>query len=121
VAATTAIGTEPVVIFALLGSNASVNGTITGAAGERWIARAQNWTITAEGLIPYPIVFFQQYEVSIGYSVVGGGTPSQPPEFTAAALGRLTSTPLSSVATMSWFDAGSAYSFTGIVVGSAGT
>jgi hypothetical protein len=121
VAATTAIGTEPVVIFALLGSNASVNGTITGAAGERWIARAQNWTITAEGLIPYPIVFFQQYEVSIGYSVVGGGTPSQAPEFTAAALGRLTSTPLSSVATMSWFDAGSAYSFTGIVVGSAGT
>src|SRR4029077_4015926 len=67
-----------------------------------------------------PIEFYQQFEISIGYSIVGGGTPSQAPEFTAAALGRLTSTPLSPVAATAWFDAGSAYSFTGVIYGSAG-
>jgi Divergent InlB B-repeat domain len=120
VAATQVVGTAPVVVYALLGSNAGITGTVTGTAGERWVATAQNWTITAAGLIPDPIVFFQQYEVSIGYSLVGSGTPSQAPEFTAAFYGSLTSIPLSSVPTPHWFDAGSAYSFTGLVNGSSG-
>jgi hypothetical protein len=119
--ATQVLGTVPLVIYALLGSNASVTGTISGAAGERWVAGAQSWAITAEGLIPEPIVYFQQYQVSVSYSVLGGGAPSPAPRFTAAALGRLTATPLSSVPTAVWFDAASAYSFTGVVLNSAGT
>jgi Divergent InlB B-repeat domain len=115
------IGTTSVVIYALVGSNASIDGTVSGPAGERWVASAQTWNITDAGLIPVPIEFYQQYEVSVGYSVVGGGTPSQTPEFTAAFLGSLTSTPLSSAATKGWFDAGSAYSFTGVTYGPTGT
>jgi hypothetical protein len=120
VAAKQVLGTTPVVIYAILGSNASINGTISGPAGERWVASAQNWPITDAGLIPVAIEFYQQFEVSVSYSIVGGGTPSQAPEFTAASLGSLTSTPLSSVATVGWFDAGSAYSFTGVINGPAG-
>jgi hypothetical protein len=120
VAVEQAIGTTPVVIYALLGTNASIDGTISGPAGERWAAAAQDWNVTESGLIPLPIEFYQQYEVSVGYSVIGGGTPSSAPEFTAASLGSLTSIPLSRVATAGWFDAGSAYSFTGLISGSAG-
>jgi uncharacterized repeat protein (TIGR02543 family) len=120
VVATQVFGTEPVVIFAILGSEASINGTVPGAAGERWIASSQRWTITGSGLVPFPIEFYQQFEVSIGYSIAGGGTPSRAPVFTAASLGSLTTTPLSSAATTGWFDAGSAYFFTSVVNGSSG-
>jgi len=120
VAATVVLGTAPIVIYAVLGTYATINGTIAGAAGERWISSAQNWSITASGLIPDPIEFFQQYQVSAGYSILGGGTASQAPEFTAAAFGTLTSIPISGVATTGWFDAGSAYYFSGAVFGSAG-
>ena len=114
------IGTTPVVIYALLGSDASIGGTIPGLAGERWVANAQDWNVTESGLIPLPIVFYQQYDVSLSYSVIGGGTPSAAPEFTAASVGNLASIPLSSVATAGWFDAGSAYSFTSLINGSGG-
>jgi hypothetical protein len=108
------------VIYALLGSDASIDGTISGLAGERWVANAQDWNVTEAGLIPLPIVFYQQYDVSVSYSVIGGGTPSIAPEFTAASVGNLASIPLSGVATAGWFDAGSAYSFTGLINGSSG-
>jgi len=120
-AATLAISTRPVVIYMLIGSNASmINRTISGPAGERWIASSRDWNITDEGLIPLPIEFYQQYEVSVGYSVVGGGTTSPAPEFTAASLGSLISIPLLRAATMGWFDAGSAFSFSDVVNGSGG-
>ena len=119
-AATQALGTAPVFVYMLLGSNASIDGTIPGPAGERWVASPQNWTVTAAGLIPDPIEFYQQYEVSVGYTVVGGGTGAPVPEFTAASLGSPTSIPLSSVPATGWFDAGSAYSFTGLMDGSTG-
>ena len=119
-AATLALGTTPVVIYAILGSNASINGIISGPAGERWVSNAQVWNVTESGLVPVPIVFYQQYEVSVGYSVVGGGTSSPAPEFTAASFGSLASIPLSGVATTGWFDAGSAFYFTGVVNGSTG-
>jgi hypothetical protein len=120
VAATLALGTTPVELYMLLGSNASIDPTVLGPAGERWVAGAGNWTITTSGLIPDPIEFFEQYDVSIGYTVVGGGTVSPPPEFTAAFLGSLTSVPLSSAPRQGWFDAASAFSFTSLANGSTG-
>jgi len=119
VAATLTLSTSAVPIYVILGSNASIDPNVAGPAGERWIAVTQNWTITASGLIPDPIEFYQQFDVSIGYSVAGGGT-SPVPEFTAAYLGSLTSIPLSSVPTTGWFDAGSAYSFSRLLNGSTG-
>ncbi len=120
VTATQVVGTTPAEVYALLESNASINGVVLGA-GERWVASVQNWSITAQGLVPYPIEFYQQYEVSVGYSVAGGGTASRAPEFTAAAFGVPTSIPLAGAPTTGWFDAGSAYSFTRVVNGSYAT
>jgi hypothetical protein len=119
------LSTIPSVIFAVLGSDAGIsNATIVGPAGERWVASAQNWTISGEGLIPGPIDLYQQYEVSLGYSVVGAGGsgsdgPSQPPDFIAASAGNLASVQLSSTSrTLAWFDAGTSYLFTGLLNGS---
>ena len=78
VVATQLLGTAPVEIFVLLGSDARVNGIIPGASGERWAASAQSWSVSAPNAIPDPIQFYEQYQVSVGYSVVGGGTPPRP-------------------------------------------
>jgi hypothetical protein len=121
VAVTQALGTTPVMIFALVGSGASINGTIPGAAGERWAASAQNWTISAPDSIPDPIQFYQQYDVSIGYSIDGGGTPPETPEFNSTAFGSPAVIQISNNDTMGWFDTGSGYSFTSILNGSSPT
>jgi hypothetical protein len=121
VAATQALGTKPVMIFALVGSDARINGTISGAAGERWAPVAQNWTISAPNSIPEPIQFYQQYDVSISYSIVGGGTPPETPEFNSTAFGNPTVSQLSNNDTTDWLDAGSNYSFTSVLNGSTPT
>jgi hypothetical protein len=113
--------TTPVEIYALLGTQASVNQTISGGQGMRWEASSQQWDITTGGLLPFPVEYYQQFQISLSYSTAGGGPMPIPPEFTAASTGVLTSVPLSKTPTQAWFDAGTAYSFTGIVVGPTGT
>jgi len=118
VSAAQRLGASPVEIFALQGSVASVNGTILGADGERWAASAQNWTVAAPDSIPAPILFFDQYRVSIGYSIIGGGAPPSPPEVASVSLGSPDSVKIPGNATTAWFDVGSTYSFKGVLNGS---
>lgn len=118
---TQALGTESTVVFAILGSVASVGASIPGVPGERWAPAAQNWTVTAPYSIPDPIMFFHQFLVSVRYSIVGGGSPSQTPEFNSTALGAPAVTRLSTAPTTGWFDAKSAYSFTRFLNSSAAT
>jgi hypothetical protein len=118
VAATQPLGATPVEIFALQGSEASLNGTVLGTTGERWEAGSQNWTLSGPDAIPDPIELFHQYEVSIAYSIVGGGTPAGPPRLNSTSLGVTDVIPLSGDSTTAWLDAGSAYSFTSTLNGS---
>ncbi|MDA4132411.1 MAG: hypothetical protein OK454_04705, partial [Thaumarchaeota archaeon] len=91
---------------------------ILGAAGERWAPSAQNWIISALDSIPDPIQFYQQYDVSISYSIVGGGTPPEVPEFNSTAFGSPSVIQPSTNGTTGWFDSGSRYSFTSVLNGS---
>lgn len=136
--ATQVLGPTPVAIFALLGSNASITGTIAGAGqldSYRWATIAQNWTISGPGVIPSPIQYYQQYQVTAAYNVVGGGTPPQIPEFTSTAFGSPTTLQISGPFVIpscpqtgcssfpagmktGWFDVGSGYSFTSVLNGS---
>ena len=118
VTATQVLGTTPVTILALVGANASVTESIAGAAGERWATSVQNWTISAPDVIPNPIQFYQQYDVSVSYAVMGGGTPLQTPEFNSTAFGMPLTVSVIRNGTTGWFDAGSNYYFTGILNGS---
>lgn len=121
VTATQVLGTTPVSIFAIVETNASVSGSITGAPGERWATNTRNETILAPNSLPDPIQFYQQYNVSISFSVLGGGTPPQIPQFNSIAFGSPAVIQLSSLPATGWFDAGSSFSFTGILNGSAPT
>lgn len=115
VTATLVLSTTPVSIFAIVGSNASVSESISGVPGERWVTNTQNETIVAPNSLRNPIQFYQQYDVSISYSIVGGGTPLQTPEFNSVAFGTRAAIQLSSVPATGWFDAGSGFSFTNIL------
>jgi Divergent InlB B-repeat domain len=122
VTAMAAVSTTPTTIAAILGSDASlIGGAIPGAPGERWATSTQNWTFDATNVIPGPLEYYQQYDVSISYSVFGGGTPSQVPEFNSTAFGVPVVIQLSNNSTAGWFDAGSDYSFTNALNGTTST
>jgi Divergent InlB B-repeat domain len=108
------LGTTPVVVFAIVGSEASV-GTIPGLSGERWAASAQNWTVSGPDSVASPLLLYQQYEVGVGYSVVAGGALPQTPAFKSTAFGAPDTIQLSQpgVYLLGWFDTGSNYTFTG--------
>jgi hypothetical protein len=119
VTATQALGATPAVIFAIVGSGASI-GDIPAPSGERWEASAQNWNVSGVDSIASPLLLYEQYEVGVGYSILGGGTPPQTPEFTSTAFGAPVTIklPQPGVSELGWFDVGSGYSFTGILNGS---
>jgi len=129
---TQAIGTSPVVILAVVGSSASVNGTIAGRTDQRWEARTQNWTVSAPNSIPDPIEFYEQYQIDVAYGVAPdtpptgplpasgkpGTLPPEAPEITSTFLGNQVTKPLLPDPTLLWFDAGSHYSWTPVINGS---
>jgi hypothetical protein len=112
VVATQVLGVAPVAIFALYNSTASVNGTVPGATGERWVTTTQTWTVLAPNLISNPIEYYHQYEVFVGDSIAGGGTPPVIPEFISTSFGNQLVIPLSGTPKFDWLDAGSSGVFT---------
>jgi hypothetical protein len=122
VQATQPIGTSPVEIFAVVGAQASVNGTLSEGQGSRLATSEQNFTVTAPNSIPSPIQFYHQVQVSVGYSVQGGGTPSQSPEFSSTSFGSPLSVQVSRFAPSPvWVDYGSSFAFTNPLNGSSST
>ncbi|HUI00428.1 MAG TPA: hypothetical protein VLX56_02220 [Nitrososphaerales archaeon] len=118
--ATQALGTSPTVVFAIVGTTASIAGPVSGAAGEQWApGGGQSWPVDSPDGIPSPIQLYHQFQVSADYLVVGGGTLPTAPEITSESLGSATTSPLSVDQTTYWFDAGSSYSLTGTINGSS--
>lgn len=122
VAATLVLGTAPAVIYVVAGTVASVQ-TIPGVSGQRWAANPSDssWMVSAANSIADPVLLYQQYNVSVAYRVIGGGTPSQVPEFNSTAFGSPLAVSLLGNVTKGWFDAGGAYSFTSVLNGSTST
>lgn len=129
---TQALTTSPIMILAVAGSIASVNGTIAGGTDHRWEASAQNWTVSAPNSLPDPLAFYEQFQVNISY-VVGpetpptgplpssgrpGTLPPKAPDVVSTFLGSEVSEPLLSNQTSLWFDVGSHYSWTPVINGS---
>jgi hypothetical protein len=121
VTATQVLSTTPAVIFVLAGSVVGIGGTISGGAAERWATNMQNQTILVPNSLPDPIQFYQQYDVSVSYSILGGGVPPEVPEFNSTAFGVPAVILLSNNSTTGWFDAGSDYSFTNVLNGTTST
>ena len=121
VTVTQVLSPTPVIVFALLGSNASISGVIPGVGGERWAASTQSLTVSAPNVLPSPVQFYQQYQVALSYSIIGGGNPPETPDFNSTAFGIGSAIRLSGNSTTGWFDSGSGYSFTSVLNGSTPT
>lgn len=117
---TLVIGTQPVVIFAIPGTVASLDGAVGGSAGERWAPDVQSWVLSYPDSLPQPILYYHQYEVAVNYSVAGGGSPAETPTFDSTSFGspEQLQIPGTGVILRGWYDAGSRYSFSAVLNGS---
>src|SRR2546429_3216889 len=64
------------------------------------------------------MLFTARQRVRSGSSMGGGGRPPSPPAFSSTSFGSPESINFSGIATTGWFDAGSGYSFSGVLNGS---
>lgn len=121
VAETQVIGAQPVVIFAIPGTVAGLDGAVGGSAGERWAPDVQSWVLSSPNSLPQPILYYHQYEVSVNYSVAGGGSPTETPAFGSTSFGSPAQLQIPGTGVMlrGWFDSGSRYSFTAVLNGSS--
>ena len=104
---TATLSSSPQSLWLDAGASFSLTNPLGGSgATERW------YTASATGKVASAVsslVYFHQYLVSAGYSVVGGGSPSAP-TLNSTALGASTSIALSSSSSQAWLDAGATYS-----------
>ncbi|MDG7021697.1 MAG: hypothetical protein JRN23_07175, partial [Nitrososphaerota archaeon] len=121
VAATALLGTQPEVVFAIVGTTATLDGAVVGTAGERWAPVVQTWVLSAPYVLPEPVQYYHQYYVSASYSVAGGGSPPETPAFSSTSFGVPAGfkIPGTGVVLRGWFDAGSGYSFSGVLNGTS--
>jgi hypothetical protein len=91
---------------------------LTGSdSSQRWFS-SQLLSGKASGSKTIVFTFFHQYNQTVSYAVVGGGSPPAP-SFTANQFGKRVAEKLASAAKGYWFDAGSAWSVTNPLTGSS--
>ncbi len=126
-AATVDLTTSPQAIWALRGTAATSPLVVSGPTGTRWLASSAapvsggdlTWTIDAANAVDNPIYYYEQFQLTLSYTVVYGGSPSAP----AFAAGNLTGTstvtlPLSPSSDKLWFNAGGTFTATDPLAGS---
>jgi hypothetical protein len=110
--------TPGVSVWADVGSTVTFAQTLPGSTGgERWVASAPAATFSGPGSIS--MTYYHQFLASLGYSVVGGGSPPAP-TLTGIELGTSTSRTLAAPTTGYWIDSGRAWSVTPVLNGSRG-
>ncbi len=102
-------------IWAVRLSQVSVQSTIVGKPGEQWSLQTSEWTINSVNQVPSPILYYHQYQVTLGYAVKGGGTGYSAPTITCLQYGVPAPTQLSP---LTWVDAGPSCSYPLILPGS---
>ena len=87
-------------------------------ASESWYGSGASGTVN--GYTPISPTYYHQFEVSAGYSVMGGGSPS-PPSLASTQLGQPLQQPLAVTSSAYWLDAGTSWSLTATLEGSTPT
>ncbi|MDG6988710.1 MAG: hypothetical protein JRN21_05215 [Nitrososphaerota archaeon] len=129
-AAAVDLTTSPQAVWALRGTVATSPLLVSGPAGTRWLASSAapvsggdlTWTIDAANAVDSPIYYYEQFQLTLSYTVADGGSPSAP----AFAAGNLTGTstatlPLSPSSVQLWFNAGGSFTATDPLTGSNST
>ncbi|MDG6982745.1 MAG: hypothetical protein JRM74_04750 [Nitrososphaerota archaeon] len=128
--ATVDLTPSPQSIWALRGTTATAPVSVSGGTGLRWLIHTSAtissgqavWTITAANAVDDPVYYFEQYELTLSYSVTGGGSPTSP-TFTAANLTGTSAVtlPLSPTTKLAWFNSGASYTLTNPLASSTST
>ena len=106
---TASLSTTPTPYFLDPGSVWSVSGSLPGSSTtERWITAAQT-SGTAASAQTLSFTYYNQFAISVAYSLVGGG-PVPLPQLAFISFGILTSATLSASVHSLWADADSRYS-----------
>ena len=100
------------------------NGTsIAVGVNETLLARGERWTAgpaipsTLSSQLNDTVTLYHQFEVSLSYSISGGGAP-EPPTLTGTSQGRPMRVNLTAGVTQYWLDAGAPWSVPSILSGS---
>jgi len=102
------------------GSSWSLTNPLTGSStSERWYTNVAT-SGTVSGAFTLEPTYYNQYNVSVSYSVVDGGTGYSAPTLTYYSLGAQTTLTLSTTATSIWMDANT-WSVTNPLTGSSST
>ena len=117
----------PQTVWALRGTTAAAPLKVSGGTGIRWYALSSatvasgqlTWTVSAANVVDNPIYYYEQFQLTLSYAVLGGGSPTAP-TFAAANLTGSSSVtlPLSPSVKLAWFNSGATYSSTNPLVGS---
>ncbi len=126
-AATVDLSSAPQTIWALRGTTAAAPLQISGGTGIRWLAKSSatvsngqlTWAVDAANAVDNPIYYYKQFQLTLSYSVTGGGSPAAP-NFTAGNLTGTSSVtlPPSPSTKVAWFNAGVTYAATEPLTGS---
>ncbi len=94
------------------GSSWTVPSALAGStSSERWDSSVNNGAATAGQTVS--LQYYNQFFITFGYSVIGGGTAYQPPSVLFTSFGA------SARGSQSWVDAGSSFNYTNPLVGSS--
>jgi hypothetical protein len=103
---------SPVTYYADNGSTWTVLSQLTGSTGtERWVLNQEN-SGTATTVLETKFEYYNQYNLTIGYTIMDGGSGYSTPMLSYSSLGSTRSATLSSNATSYWVDGGSSWSVT---------
>jgi hypothetical protein len=97
------------------GSQWSATNPLSGpGSSQRWTSDSASGTATAGGQVT--VAYYHQYDVSVRYSVVGGGSPPGP---TVAYLsyGSISSEAVAATGSSFWMDSGQSFTFSGSQAG----
>ena len=116
------LSTSPTTIYVDPGSSWSVSNEIAGSSqSERW-ETYQGTLGTASSAQTVEFVYYHQYGISFGYTVVGGGGGMTAPNVDYTEFGNTTvATATTSFSQIVWVDAGSSYSYDSQIGGSSNT
>lgn len=91
--------------------------SLPGPTGsERWLTTSAN-SGRVNGATSISLVYYHQYEITAGYTVVGGGAPGTP-HLNSTSTGSTVSTALSEKGVSAWLDAGAPYALSNTLPGS---
>ena len=92
----------------LLGTGVSVTNPLTENLMEQWSTPNATWLITSANQIPTSLNYYHQYNATINYQILGGGTPATP-NLQTTTNGSSPAIALPPNGTNLWLDAGTQY------------